>query len=205
MPVGPIQMNCYILTVDDRAIIVDPGEEAGKIKHHITSNGLKVDAILMTHAHFDHIGALEEIHAAYPDAPVYAHAAEKEFYTNADYNFSSKAGRSPIQFDDISFITFITEAQKLTLFDREVDVYHVPGHSPGSIAYHFASDDTLIVGDALFQGSIGRTDLLFGDHAQLISGIKEKLLTLPASTLVYPGHGRATTIGDEAQTNPYLI
>jgi len=203
MPLGDYQANCYILSVGKRALIVDPGDEANRIITYLATNGLKPEAILLTHGHFDHIGALETVMKQY-EIPVYAHIDEQEYFTNADYNLSWKAGRSKIEFSDLSAFEFIETDGIVEIMDLPVEVRHVPGHSSGSIAFYFAEDGVVISGDVLFNGSIGRTDLINGNHDQLINSIKTKLFTLPLATVVYSGHGSATTIGDEKVNNPFF-
>ena len=203
MPLGSYQTNCYILSTEDRAIIVDPGDEAHKIITYLETKGLKPEAILITHGHFDHIGALKEVQAKY-ELPVYVHKDETEYFTDSKYNFSGKAGRTPIEFRDLSTFKFIEEDGIIEILDQKIDVRHVPGHSPGSIAFYFKDADVVVAGDALFKGSIGRTDLGNGNHEQLITSIETKLFTLPDSTVIYQGHGPATTIGNEKRMNPFF-
>jgi glyoxylase-like metal-dependent hydrolase (beta-lactamase superfamily II) len=203
MPVGDYFANCYILSIDKRALIVDPGNEANRIIRHLETNKLKPEAILITHGHFDHIGALEEVQAKY-DLPVYAHKDEKEYFINPSYNFSEKSERNRIEMKDLSAFIFINEDETIELLDQKIDIRHVPGHSLGSIVFYFKDSGIVLSGDTLFKGSIGRTDLLHGNHEQLITGIKTKLLTLPDDTVVYSGHGSATMIGDEKKMNPFF-
>lgn len=203
MPVGDIGANCYIISDGDRALIVDPGDEANKIIQYLETNNLHPEAILVTHGHFDHIGALKKVQAKY-DIPVYAHQDEKEYFTNAGYNLSWKAGRTPIEIKDMPSFIFFENDITIELIKKKIDIRHVPGHSLGSIAFYFQDAGFVISGDALFKGSIGRTDLIHGDLNQLIASIKTKLFTLPDETIVYSGHGLATTIGDEKRTNPFF-
>jgi len=203
LPVGDYQANCYIVSSGNQALIVDPGDEANKIITYIETKGLKPVAILLTHGHFDHIGALGQIQEKYP-VTVYAHKDEKEYLTNSGYNLSWKSGRTPIEFHDLSAFKFIEKDEIIKIMDEEIDVRHVPGHSLGSIAFNFVKDGIVISGDALFKGSIGRTDMIHGNHDQLINSINSKLFTLPDSTIVYSGHGPATTIGDEKKYNPFF-
>lgn len=203
IPVGEYQANCYIVSVNERALIVDPGDEAGKIIQYLETKRLKPEAILMTHGHFDHIGALKEVQAKY-EVPVYAHKDEEEYFTNSGYNLSFKSGRTPIEIHDLSAFIFMNEDETIQLLDQQIDIRHVPGHSLGSIAFYFKEAGVVLSGDALFKGSIGRTDLIHGNYDQLISSIKAKLFTLPDDTVVYSGHGAATVIGDEKQTNPFF-
>lgn len=203
IPVGDYQANCYIISVNERALIVDPGDEAGKIIQYLETKSLKPEAILMTHGHFDHIGALKEVQAKY-EVPVYAHKDEEQFFSNSGYNLSWKSGRTPIEIHDLSAFIFINKDETIKLLDQQIDIRHVPGHSLGSIAFYFKDVGVVLSGDALFKGSIGRTDMIHGNHDQLISSIKSKLFTLPDDTVVYSGHGAATMIGDEKQTNPFF-
>jgi len=203
MPVGVAQANCYILSLEDRALIVDPGDEAQKIMTYLATKGLNPVAILLTHGHFDHISALEEVQKKY-EIPVYVHQDETEYLTDPNYNLSEKAGRTPIAIKDLSAYHFITVDKEIELLGQVIEVRHVPGHSLGSIAFYFKADGIVIAGDALFKGSIGRTDLIGGNHEQLINSVETKLFTLPDSTIVYSGHGPATTIIDEKRTNPFF-
>ena len=203
MSLGIYQTNCYILSIGDEAIIVDPGDEAKKIVTYLETNGLKPVAILITHGHFDHIGALQEVQEKYK-LPVYAHQDEAKYFTDSKYNSSWKSGRPPIEIQDLSAFNFICEDQIIEILAQKIDVRHVPGHSLGSIAFYFKDAGIVVSGDALFKGSIGRTDLLNGNYEQLIKSIETKLFTLPDSTIVYSGHGPATTIADEKRTNPFF-
>lgn len=203
MPLGDYQANCYILSVNDQALIVDPGDEANKIISYLATKNLNPVAILLTHAHFDHIGALEEVQAKYR-VPVYVHKLETDYLTNPDYNLSWKAGRTPIAVKDLTPYHFIEVDGSIEILDQEIGVRHVPGHSSGSMAFYFRKEGVVFSGDALFKGSIGRTDLINGDHEQLINSIETKLFTLPDETVVYSGHGPATTIMDEKNSNPFF-
>lgn len=203
MPVGDYQANCYILSIGSRALIVDPGDEANRIITYLETNSLKPEAILLTHGHFDHIGALEDIMKRY-EIPVYSHILEKEYLTNKEFNLSFKAGREVIELTDLSAVTFIEGDRVLHLMDTDIEVRHVPGHSSGSIAFYFAQTGIVLTGDALFKGSIGRTDLINGNMSQLIDSVSTQLFSLPDDTIAYSGHGPATTIGDEIATNPFF-
>jgi len=203
MPLGDYQANCYILSLGERAMIVDPGDAPQKIIAYLETKGLKPEAILLTHGHCDHIGALKEVQAKY-ELPVYAHQDETEYFTNSKYNLSWKSGRTPIEFQDLSAFNFIEEDGIIEILDQKIDVRHVPGHSLGSIAFYFKDDGIVISGDALFKDSIGRTDLINGNHEQLIKSIETKLFTLPDATVVYSGHGPATTIANEKRMNPFF-
>ena len=180
IPVGPIQANAYILSHDDgTCVIFDPGGEGDKIVRHIEEQGLTPLAILLTHAHFDHIGGINEVKKKW-ELPIYIHENEKEWLTNPALNGSAYFGIG------------------------QVELLETPGHSPGSISYYCKEIEAVFSGDVLFLGSIGRTDLPGGNHEQLLRSIHDKLLTLPEETIVLSGHGRETTIGAEMDTNPFL-
>ena len=162
--------------------------------------GLTLQAIWLTHAHFDHIGAVEDIKAVH-DVPVLLHPDDKIVYDNA----YKAAMLWEIPFTQpTAETTDLAARQTLTLADTDVHCLFTPGHAPGHIAFYIPSQAFVLAGDALFQGSIGRTDLPMGNHQQLIDSIKTKLLTLPDDTAVYPGHGPQTTVGFEKTHNPFL-
>ena len=198
--VGPLQENCYLLTDDetDRAVLVDPGDEAPKLNEAL--QGFELQAIWLTHAHFDHVGALAELQEVY-GAPTYLHPADEPLLANAAASaarFGLRLRQPKVDYRPLA------DAQVLSFAGREVHCLFTPGHAPGHIAFYVPSEGLVLAGDALFQGSIGRTDLPGGDYAQLIKSIRRELLTLPGETVVYPGHGPETTIGREARTNPFL-
>lgn len=205
--VGPLQENCYLLSdpTSQQAVLIDPGDEADLLLQALGDDGLNLQAVWLTHAHFDHIGALAGIEEALDfeasEVPVYLHPADLPLYENA----AQAAQRWEIPFrQPLSKPLELADAQTLTLGDAEVECLFTPGHAPGHIAFYVPSEGMVLAGDALFQGSIGRTDLPLGDHAQLLKSVKTKLLTLPDETVVYPGHGPETTVGREKQTNPFL-
>jgi len=202
LPVGSYQTNCYILSVGERAVIVDPGDDVNKIVTYLGTNGLVPEAILITHGHFDHIGALEEIQKQY-DIDVYVHKDEVDYLTNPELNLSHRPGRGGISME-LSRLKIIEEDEVVELLGQEVQTLHVPGHSLGSLVFYVKEAGFAVVGDVLFKSSIGRSDFPNGDHEQLISGIKSKLMVLPDDTIVYPGHGGATLIGTEKRNNPFL-
>lgn len=203
IPLGPLQTNCYVVSKDDRTcLIIDPGEESEKLSSFIQNKNWQPLAIILTHAHFDHIGAVDEIRDEY-NIPVYIHEQEADWLVDPALNGSLK-------YEMIKTVNgkpadhFIATEQAMKIGDITFQVYETPGHSPGSISFYFEEAALVIAGDALFNGSIGRTDLPGGNHNQLLKSIHDKLLVLPEETIVLPGHGPATTIGQEMDSNPFL-
>jgi hydroxyacylglutathione hydrolase len=200
--VGPLMENCYLLADESTrlAVLVDPGDEAPLLLSALHKQQLKLQAIWLTHAHFDHIGAIEEITAAL-EVPVLLHPADRPVYQNA-----YKAAQIwDIPFTQPTADTLdLAAEQVLMLGDTAVRCLYTPGHAPGHLAFYLESQQLVLSGDALFRGSIGRTDLPFGNQQQLLTSIRNKLLVLPDDTLVYPGHGGETDIGLEKRSNPFL-
>jgi hydroxyacylglutathione hydrolase len=203
IPLGSIQTNCYIVDNQDRScLIFDPGGEGKKLINLLNSRGLKPCAILLTHTHFDHIGAVDEVRNYYK-IPVYVHKQEEKWLGDPSLNGSQFFTMiEPIKANPADII--ISDEGAVKIGDFVFHVYHTPGHSPGSVSYYFAEAGVVISGDALFQGSIGRTDLPGGNQPQLLKSIHDKLLTLPEETYVLSGHGPVTTIVEEMDSNPFL-
>ncbi|OMP66165.1 MBL fold metallo-hydrolase [Domibacillus epiphyticus] len=203
LPLGLLQTNAYIVYNDEKScLIIDPGEEEKKIRHFIQKKGLQPKAILLTHAHFDHIGAVDSIREWY-SIPVYLHQAEKKWLSNPSLNGSSNyEGIQPFVVNQAN--QFFTKEGEHSIGGISFYLHETPGHSPGSVSFYFKEDGFIIVGDTLFEGGIGRTDLKGGQEGQLLKSIHNKLLTLPEDTYVLPGHGGVTTIGQETVHNPFL-
>lgn len=203
IPLGVMQTNCYIIENPDRdCIIFDPGSEGEKLIAWLNKNKLQPIAILLTHAHFDHIGAVDEVRD-YFKIPVYIHENEKHWLSDPMLN-GSQYFRMPNLMYAKQAENLLTKEGKIKLESFDFFVYETPGHSPGSVSYYFNTDGFVVSGDALFKGSIGRTDLPEGNHSQLLQSIHERLLTLPEETIVLPGHGPSTTIEEEMNSNPFL-
>ena len=202
-PLGPIQTNCYI--VQDEAgncLIVDPGEESARIIRKVVSQELTPIAILLTHAHFDHIGAVDSVRDRF-GIPVYLHEEESEWLSDPKLNGSAKyAGLPNVQNRQADHLLSAEGIMKVGPFSFEVR--HTPGHSPGSVSYIFDTARFAIVGDTLFKQSVGRTDLPGGNTSVLLASIHDKLLELDDDFILYPGHGASTTPEDEKDSNPFL-
>jgi len=198
--VGPMQVNCYILASGDNseAIIVDPGDEERKIRKVLEKHKLVPAFVINTHGHYDHIGCDDKF-----GVPVYVHKQDLALLKDPMLNLSGLFG---LACSVKSKILTLEDNQIIELGDIKLRVMHLPGHSPGGIGLLMLSPDEKIVftGDSLFYRGIGRTDMAGGNQASLIKSIKEKLFPLSADTLVYPGHGPSSTIGEEKQQNPFF-
>ena len=199
--VGEVQTNCYfaINETTKEMLVVDPGASAKRLAQEIKDRGIQPVAILLTHGHFDHAGAAEEL-AELLNVKIYAHEAEKDTLENPQNNVSGMIGKYETYHADI----YVKDGEVLTLAGFELKVLHTPGHTAGGCCYYIAKEDVLFSGDTLFCQSVGRTDFPGGSMSQIVRSIREKLLELPDYTKVYPGHMEATTIGQERQWNPYL-
>jgi hydroxyacylglutathione hydrolase len=200
--VGQIAENCFLFRRDgsERALIVDPGDEAPRILNAAEELGVTIDGILLTHTHFDHIGAVAPIAKA-TGAPVWC--PEIETPVLADINsFVPWPGFGP--FESYEADHTVTGGEKLELAGIEIDVIFTPGHSPGHVTYSIPDEAAIFSGDVLFQGSVGRTDLPGGDWATLLESIRRLVESHPDETTVYPGHMGITTLGAERATNPFL-
>ncbi|MFC0470974.1 MBL fold metallo-hydrolase [Halalkalibacter kiskunsagensis] len=203
LPLGPLQTNAYVLQNDaNEAIIVDPGGDGTAFIEWIKSQSLKPLAILLTHAHFDHIGAVDDVRDEFA-CPVYIHHQEKDWLSDANKNGSARfMGEQAISIRPADYI--IDKEQTLTIGPFSFSVFETPGHSPGSVSYYVEDEVIVFSGDALFAQSIGRTDLPGGNHKQLLDSIHQKLLELPEETIVACGHGPTTTVASEMDGNPFL-
>lgn len=202
---NPIGENTYLLFNESKqCIIIDPGcyydEEKDRLKVFIAQNGLKPTLLLNTHCHLDHVFGNKMV------AEIYRLTLQLHEKEKLVLSYAPKSGLMyNLPFDSYEGeLILLKEGDSLLLGKDELKVIEVPGHSPGSICFYCAEQHFLIGGDVLFQGSIGRTDLPLGDHEMLLHHIKKKLLVLPEETVVYSGHGPATTIGAEKSSNPYL-
>jgi hydroxyacylglutathione hydrolase len=202
LTVGPVAENCFLVRreASDRVLIIDPGEEAERILAKLEEIGGKAEAILLTHCHFDHIGAVSPVAGA-TGAPVYCPEIETPILSNI-MAFVPWEGFGP--FEDYEADETVAGGETLELAGLEIDVLFTPGHSPGHVTYSVRGEDALFSGDVLFQGSVGRVDLPGGDGPTLIMSIRKLLDSHPDETTVYPGHMGTTTLGAERATNPFL-
>jgi glyoxylase-like metal-dependent hydrolase (beta-lactamase superfamily II) len=200
----PFAENTYVVWLPQRrdAVVIDPGLEPDLILDLLREEGLTVSAILNTHGHADHIGGNEAVKEVFPDAPLIVGVNDAPLLTDAMANLSAPFGM-PITSPPADRL--VREGDVLDVAGIRLEVLDVPGHSPGHVVYIYRAQPFLIFGgDVLFRGSIGRFDFPGCDGKLLVWGIREKLLTLPPDTVIYPGHGPATTIGHEKRTNPFV-
>lgn len=200
---GPYLTNCYLATVPGHAgcWIIDASFEPGPIIDAVRDQGLHPELLVLTHAHIDHIAGVDEVRSAFADLPVVIHEAERDWLDDPGLNLSALAGM-PVTASGLS--RTLAHGDELTLGPTTWQVRHTPGHSPGGITLWHEASGQALVGDALFAGSIGRTDFPGSDFDTLARAIRTQLYTLPEQTRVYPGHGDPTTIGREALTNPFV-
>ena len=200
---GPIDVNTYILMDEEskEAILIDVGGEFENIKKELDSKEYKINFILNTHGHFDHVLGEVEAQQKYPEIKILMHKDDIPHILNMKQEMQYFGMN--YKTDSLTLNDFIDENSSLFIGKNKIQIFHTPGHSKGSLSFYV--DGQVFTGDALFYGSLGRTDFYDGDYDTLIESIKTKLLSLPEETIVYPGHGPHTTIQKEKKTNPYLI
>lgn len=198
VPVGPFQANCFLVRTGSDSVVIDPGAEPDRLIALLGAWETVPHAILLTHAHVDHVGAVAGLVRRF-DAPVYLHASDLPLYERASdhgamFGVSVEAPPPPDR--------WLEHGQRLTFGSIAFEVRHAPGHSPGGVV--LVGDGAAFVGDCIFAGSIGRTDLPGGDTETLLGSIREQILTLPPETTLYSGHGPDTTVAAEAESNPFV-
>lgn len=198
----PMDENCYAVVNQDRqALIVDPGNQATDLITWIQDRQWQPQAILLTHAHVDHIGAVDALRQAF-DLEVYLHEIEKDWLGDPQLNLSIYLPTGPISQGAADHLWTQMGPQTVGAFHFEIA--HLPGHSPGSVIYSFPEEGVVLCGDTVFKGAIGRTDFPSGSMETLLAGIRRHIMTLPEDTLLYPGHGPETSVKIERDLNPFL-
>jgi hydroxyacylglutathione hydrolase len=202
LPVGLLQCNCSVFGDETtrEALVIDPGDQIADILAIVKKHDLRVKAIVITHAHIDHIGGAAKLKAA-TGAPVYMNARDQELYRQIGMQAAWLGMREP---ESTEIDAPAEEGATLELGTTAFHILHTPGHTQGSVSIWIPAENKLIAGDTLFRDSIGRTDLPGGDSRQILRSIHSKLLTLPEDAVVVPGHGPNTTVGREKERNPFL-
>ena len=195
--VGELMVNCYILADGKEACVIDPGSEADRIIQEADKMGAKITKILLTHGHYDHIGAVKRL-AEKTGAKVYVHKEDEIMLSDNEKNLNFM---SEIKIENCSADVLLSGGEIINVGSKELKIYHTPGHSPGGISIY--TDGFLFAGDLLFRGSIGRFD--YGNVRVELESLKFLVNTFSDDTIVYPGHGEFTTIGEEKQFNPYIV
>lgn len=201
MTLGMVATNCYLIINKEtkEALLIDPADNALRISNVIEENACTLKAILLTHGHFDHIMALNELKKRY-NVPVYAHEEEEDVLKQSSLNMSGMIGQIYTTQADI----YVKDGEHLKLAGLDIIVLHTPGHTKGGVCYYLPEEKVLMSGDTLFHCSIGRTDFPIGSMSQLVRSVKEQLFVLPDDVQVYPGHDSVTSIGYEKQYNPFF-
>ncbi len=204
--VNPLAENCYVVSHRGEAAIVDcgamSGEEWGAIERYVEGQGLRPVRALQTHMHFDHVFGLDFLFERYGLRPE-CHASEEAVYEMNPRIVRQLCGMQ-LPCPTVAIGTFLADGQRISVGGKVLEVIHTPGHTQGCVCFYCEDDGQLLSGDTLFRRSIGRTDHPYGDTPQEIDSIRRRLLCLPSETIVWPGHGPATTIGEELTGNPYL-
>ncbi len=202
LTVGPFQENCYVIGDQESGIgaLIDPGDEAARIAMAVEETGLDIGSIIVTHAHIDHVGAVAALTDEYA-CPVLMHAEAEPMLRE----LPTQAMMMGFRFGKVPEVDRYVEDEGIVeVGDLRLRSLYTPGHAPGHLAFYFQDEGLVLSGDALFAGSVGRVDLPGGSMEVLMQSIEERLLTLPDETVVYPGHGPRTTIGNERTSNPFL-
>ncbi len=201
---GEYQTNCYCVTADDSAkdcLVIDTGLSPQPLIDHLQKSELDPVAVVYTHGHLDHTFGVKALRENWPDIKVAIHKNDADMLTDADKNLSAAMG-TPLEFSAADII--LNDGDEVEFAGVKLKVIHTPGHTPGGISLYCENENLLFAGDTLFADSVGRTDFPGGNSTQLINSIRTKLLTLPDETVVYTGHGPATTIGQEKKFNPFI-
>jgi hydroxyacylglutathione hydrolase len=203
LPVGPLQCNCSIIgdETTHEGMVIDPGDDIEDVLDLIEKHNLKIKQIVITHAHIDHVGGAMKLRAA-TGAPILLNQNDYALLKMLDVQAAWIGMKDP---GKIEIDHSLGQSDKVQAGSLTADVIHTPGHTEGSICLYFSLENKLVAGDTLFAGSIGRTDLPGGSMEKIIRSLREKVMALPDDTLVVPGHGPLTTIGEERESNPFLV
>lgn len=201
MVLGMVSTNCYLLINDElkQCIVIDPADSGFMINQRISYNGCSLSGILLTHGHFDHITAVDDVKKAF-GAKVYASVDEKEVLASTHYNLSEGNGRPVTVEADV----WLNDGDAIKLAGFNIKVINTPGHTKGSCCYYIEDEKSLFSGDTLFAGSVGRTDFPTGSMSEIVHSVNDRLMKLPDDTKVFPGHGESSSIAYEKQNNPYV-
>jgi len=202
LPVGPLQCNCSVIGDEStrEGLVIDPGDDIADVLAVVRKHSLQIKEIIITHAHIDHVGGAMKLRAA-TGAPILLNQDDYALLKMLDAQAAWIGVAAP---GKVEIDHSVGQADSIKVASLSADVIHTPGHTEGSICLYFPAEKKLIAGDTLFAGSIGRTDLPGGSFEKIISSLHEKVLALPDETVVIPGHGPLTTIGDERESNPFL-
>jgi hydroxyacylglutathione hydrolase len=203
LPVGPLQCNCSIIGDETtrEGMVIDPGDDIEDVLDLIEKHNLKIKQIVITHAHIDHVGGAMKLRAA-TGAPILLNQNDYALLKMLDVQAAWIGMKDP---GKVEIDHSLGQSDKVQAGSLTADVIHTPGHTEGSICLYFPLENKLVAGDTLFAGSIGRTDLPGGSMEKIIRSLREKVMALPDDTLVVPGHGPLTTIGEERESNPFLV
>lgn len=202
-PVGPLQCNCSVIGDESthEAMVIDPGDEIERVLETVRRHGLTVKTIVVTHGHIDHVGGANKLKKV-TGAPILMNQNDAALLKMLGIQAAWIGVRVP---DAVNIDSPIADADKIKVGGHEATVLHTPGHTEGSVCLYFEPEKKLIAGDTLFAGSIGRTDLPGGSHEKIMRSLDRTVMALPDETLVVPGHGELTTIGEERRSNPFLV
>jgi len=203
LPVGPLQCNCSVIGDEStrEGLVIDPGDDIAEVLALVNKHNLQIKQIVITHAHIDHVGGAMKLRAA-TGAPILLNQNDYALLKMIDAQAAWIGVPPP---GTVKIDHNVGQADSIKVASLCADVIHTPGHTEGSICLYFPAEKKLIAGDTLFAGSIGRTDLPGGSFEKIISSLRDKVLALPDDTVVFPGHGPLTTIGEERESNPFLV
>ena len=195
---GQLENNCFIIEVDRKLILIDAPMDSEVIVKYLQDNNLELDYLFLTHTHYDHILGLDLFYDLFPNMKIYVNKIERSFLKDPVENLSVYATTQYV------FNKEVNTFDDLNPSDFNMEIFYISGHSKSSAVFYFPNEKVVFAGDTLFKGTIGRSDLNYGDMSSLIAGIKQHLMVLSDDTIVYPGHGSSTTIGNEKKTNNYM-